>query len=248
MTEGLRIGHLTDLHLKGKPSRRERLVRGLEKARALGVHHLLLTGDLTSSGKPSQFLELAACLSSWPSDRLTVIPGNHDEGSAFDQALLSGCLSRFLHTSKGVVRVGELRILPVDTRFPRRALAFKAVGLVGASQLGMIASELRTPGPILIAAHHGPQLHPMHLFDGMVDRKALIGLLESREDVHVASGHDHRILDLGRVHVAASVAHHDDPLRTYLVRDGKITTEYKAGERGNYFSLGGLRYLDGRGL
>lgn len=234
----LRIGHLTDLHLKGKAERRDRFFRALAKARDFKVDHLVLTGDLTSSGRPDQFLELASCLASWPSEKVTIVPGNHDEGFGFDDALAGGCLGRFRATSKGIIRVGELRILPLDTRFPRRALAFKAIGRLGSAQLGSLRSEIQTPGPLLVACHHGPQLHPLHAFDGLVDRRAFGALLDSREDVHVASGHDHRILDLGRVHVAASVAHHPDPLRTYLVSSGKISIDYKASEKGSYWSLG----------
>lgn len=235
----MRIGQLSDIHLKGSADRRDRLMRSLAHAQAMKVDHLVLTGDLTSRGRASELEELASCLSGWPSEKVTVVPGNHDAGTAFDQALRGGSLSRFAVTSLSPVRLGGLRIIPIDTRFSKRALLFRAVGQVGRPQLEWMAMEIADrSGPVLIAAHHGPQWHPLHAFDGLSDRAQVLRLMGLREDVHIISGHDHRVLDIGRVHVAASVAHHPDPLRTYLFRDGRLYVEHKSEQIGNYMTFG----------
>lgn len=245
----LRIAHLSDLHLNGSLERRGKLLRGLAQALEKKADHLLLTGDLTSKGRESQFEELAACLMGWPSERVTIVPGNHDEGGAFDSAMLDGSLRRFARTSLIPVDLGAVRIVPIDTRYEKRAPIFKAVGNVGRAQLAGLAKEIfEIPRkPLLIAMHHGPQLHPLHVLDGLSDRAQVLRLMELRDDVHIACGHDHRVLDLGRIHVAASVAHHKDPLRMYTVADGKFQVGYKSEEMGYYMTLGSLRGLDGQG-
>jgi 3',5'-cyclic AMP phosphodiesterase CpdA len=218
MKKSILIGHLSDLHLNGRADRRACFVRGLERARGMGVGHLVLTGDLTKSGKPEQFGELAGCLEGWRGEDVTIIPGNHDEGHAFDRALGGGVLKRFEAASKGVVSREGFRILPLDTRFHGRALAFRAIGKIGTQQMGRVAEAVADrSAPLLIAQHHGPHFHWMNMLHGLTDRLGVLKLLESREDVHVLAGHDHVIQDLhgDRIHVAASVAHHPDPLRVY---------------------------------
>lgn len=237
--EGLVIGHLSDLHLNGKADRRARLVSGLAAARCQQVDHLVLTGDLTKNGRPEQFTELAGCLAGWGNHEVTIVPGNHDEGDGFDQSLAGGSLARFSAASRGIILRAGVRLLPLDTRFKKRALAFKAIGQIGSQQLETIAREiLDRSSPLILVQHHGPQFHPMHLFDGLSDRAVLGRLLELRDDVHVLSGHDHRVLDLGRVHVAASVAHHPDPLRVYRALGGKLEPIYKSPIEGNYLTFG----------
>jgi 3',5'-cyclic AMP phosphodiesterase CpdA len=243
----LRIAHLSDLHLNGSYDRRARLLRGLAHAAQRGAHHLVLTGDLTSKGRAEQFAELAQCLSAWPSGQVTIVPGNHDAGTAYNLALMGGALSRFAATSgidtvslaSRVVDLPHVRILPLDTRFTRRALLFRAIGNVGARQLGGIAQAIVDRSkPLLLVMHHGPIWSPLHFFDGLSDRAQVSRLLEMRPDVHVLSGHDHRVLDIGRVHVAASVAHHPDPLRMYSILNGRLEVDYRSGEEGDYLSFG----------
>jgi 3',5'-cyclic AMP phosphodiesterase CpdA len=242
------IAHLSDLHLKGQPDRRARILSALVQARTYRPDHLVLTGDLTASGKMTQMIELGHILAEAGWEKVTLIPGNHDAGGAFDAALQGGVLGRFEQFSKGVVPLkkdGAVfgRLIALDTRYRRRALAFSALGLVGASQFRALEEAMLEGGisrlPTLIAMHHGPQYHPLGLFDGLVDRRSFLAFLKRHSQAHVLAGHDHRVLDIGTIHVAASAAHHGDPLRLYrLGRGGSFEIVYRSSERGSYLSFG----------
>jgi len=239
--EEILIGHLTDLHLNGRFDRRERFERALAKAREFRVDHLILTGDLTKNGSASQFRELASCLGGWTSESVTIIPGNHDEGREYDRSIASGELSRFQRTSLLPFQLkGALKILPLDTRFAKRSLAFKAIGKIGTEQIAAVAREVEDRSlPLLIAQHHGPHLTPWSLFHGLTDRKAVLGLLQKRDDVLILAGHDHVVQDLfdGKVRIAGSVAHHPDPLRVYRLA-GRSFENVLAVPGGQFMSFG----------
>lgn len=206
------LAHLTDLHLNGSADRRNRVVTALRMARGLGASHLLLTGDLTAYGTTPQVHELAGLLEAeWPKSQglgRTVVAGNHDGVGAIDK----------LFPLPPPVDVGGALVVAVDTRFKRRALAFRALGAVGKEALSDIERVSRDPGrPVILAMHHGPHGRDLDLFQGTVGRKGLGALLEERPHLHVCCGHDHRHVDLGQIHVANAVAHHDKALRLYEV-------------------------------
>lgn len=217
-----RIAHISDLHLDGTPKRANKLAAALDRARTLQPDHLLVTGDITANGRPSELRELREALERWTTPK-TVIAGNHD-------GHLTGFVTRsFDHP--------DVRILPVDTRSPRRALAFSALGQVAPAQLRRIERETREPGrPVVLAMHHGPHEHPLSLFAGLLNMSQVLSLCEARPWVHVLCGHDHRSLDFGQVHVAPSVAHHPDPVRVYDVREGRVVPVYQSAFEGDYFT------------
>jgi len=220
------VAHLSDLHLKNDEGRRLRFVRALGQAKAAGAQELIITGDLTASGRERQFQELADVLAEhWPYGR-TIVPGNHDSGHGFGRVF--GPLD---HPKM----VGETLVIPIDTRAPRRAILFGALGKIGAMQLSMLDTLTRNvAGPVIIAAHHGPQfggvLHPFH---GLIDRAAVMRLLGRSPNIHYLAGHDHRVLDIGQVHTAGSVATHDDPLRLYEVGAGGFRSIYRSADPGS---------------
>lgn len=238
------IGHLTDLHLNGSGSRHQKFEVALKRARQLGAAHIVLTGDLSASGKAEEFSELAWALRHQGDSEVTIIPGNHDEGRSFDLALAGGSLGRFEKTSRHPVQIGGATIFPIDTRFKRRALLFRALGKVGQINLPISKLMASSTQTTILAMHHGPQDHPMQMFDGLVGRERLNSLLENLPNLHVVCGHDHRILDIGKVHVAASVAHHGDPLRLYEASSTTFNPIYQSKIEGNYFTLGKLRNAD----
>jgi 3',5'-cyclic-AMP phosphodiesterase len=235
----LLIGHLTDLHLNGSGLRHSKFETALKRAKQLGAKHIVLTGDLTASGKAEEFSELAWALRYLKDDEVTIVPGNHDAGKEFDRALEGPSLGRFRKTSKEPVVLEGVTIFPVDTRFHKRALIFRALGRVSGHNLPVSKIiEHATARTTIIAAHHGPQSHPLQWFDGLVERERLNGLLASLPNLHVICGHDHRIFDIGRVHVAAAVAHHSDPLRLYEASSTGFRPTYQSRIEGNYFTLG----------
>lgn len=229
----MRFAHLTDPHMNGTADRRHRLGRALDEAVTRGAKHLLLTGDLTDSGQEYQFRDLAWVLGRWPLTA-TIVGGNHD-GAGFAQAL-SGCLGRFLVSSTTPLSVGGVTVVPVSTYYANRALLFRALGIIGRDQFAALEHAISTTrGPVVVAMHHGPQVDPLKVFAGLVDRHRIDGLLRSNPQVAVCCGHDHRVLDVGQVHVAASCATHPDPLRIYDVSIGRFDSVYRSACEGSYF-------------
>ena len=203
------VAHLTDLHLNGSADRRARLTSALGEAKAAGAGHLLLTGDLTAYGTGAQMAEVSSVLREHWGDRgKTVVPGNHDG---------RGDVDRFFPLS-GPEEVDGALIVPVDSRYHRRALLFRALGAVSKQAFEHVERVSRDPGrTVVVAMHHGPHGRPLGFFEGTVGRHGLGSLLTQRPHVHVCSGHDHRAFDRDNVHVAHAVAHHDSPLRLYEV-------------------------------
>lgn len=209
------VAHLTDLHLNGSSDRRARVVTQLRMARGLGAAHLLLTGDLTAYGTAPQVHELAGVLrDEWPHAEglgKTVVPGNHDGEGPIDTHF----------PVSGPVELDGAIVVPVDTRFKRRALAFRALGAIGKETLETLERVSRDPGRTVVAAmHHGPHGRWLDVFQGTVGRNGLGALMKDRPHLHVCCGHDHQHLDLGNIHVAHAVAHHDKALRLYEVGAG----------------------------
>jgi 3',5'-cyclic AMP phosphodiesterase CpdA len=207
------LAHLTDLHLNGSADRRTRVVAALRQARGLGAAHLLLTGDLTAYGTHAQVAELSRLLADeWPAAEglgKTVVPGNHDGDGPIDKHFPVGEPTEI---ADGAV------LVPVDTRFKRRALAFRALGAIGKEALGTLERVSRDPARTVVAAmHHGPHGRAMGFFEGTVGRQGLGALMKDRPHLHVCCGHDHRSFDRGNVHVANAVAHHQKALRLYEV-------------------------------
>ena len=229
----MRFAHLTDTHINGTVDRRQRLLTALDRARASGAHHLLLTGDLTANGHPTEFEELGSILNAWPHDA-TIVGGNHD-GAGFVGAL-PGPLGRFHGSSTTVLNFGVAMVVPLNTYFPNRGLVFRAMGRVGQAQISLLQTVLATSHvPVVVAMHHGPQRDPLRHLTGLVDGYRLQRLLDSNGRVHICCGHDHRLIDLQQVHVAASVAHHPDPLRLYDIVNGCFAVSYRSRCQGKYF-------------
>jgi 3',5'-cyclic AMP phosphodiesterase CpdA len=216
------LAHISDLHLDGTRPPRERLSRALENAWSRKPDHLIVTGDVTAGGSRRHIAELRAALVGWPTP-VTVVPGNHD-----------GSLVGF---TSAITDFGDALLVPVDTRANYKPWAFSALGRVGFAQLAVIDRlTARSDRPVVLAMHHGPQYHPLHVFDGLVDGLRVRTLLRDRPWVHIVCGHDHRCLDVGRVHVAPSVAHHPDPVRIYQIAGRDVRPVYRSEYTGAYFT------------
>jgi 3',5'-cyclic-AMP phosphodiesterase len=232
-----RIAHLTDLHLNGTTDHAGRFVRVLARAREAGAQHLVLTGDLTQAGKDFQFDELSMLLN-WHPRSVTLVPGNHDGDPANWMRALGGPLARFAPTSAPgtVIELGDAEIVPINTQI--RQPPFLARGMVSEEQLHLLDRLTRARRrPLLIAMHHGPQRAPLQPLDGLVNRRAIQGILNRSESIYVLCGHDHRIMDMGRIFTAGSVAEHKDPLRIYDITAGRLQPVYRSPEVGQYMLL-----------
>lgn len=222
-----RLAHLTDLHLSPlRPERSERFTAIVNRLGAVGATHLCITGDLTAAAREEEWAELSRVLAPLAPHAVTIVPGNHDfaQGEPWLDVMrrLPG-IGRFAWTSvPGTpVDLGDCVLLPVSTQYPRRALGFRALGRAGpeaiASMRGLAALERRRP--VVVLMHHGPNKRGLlsDLVEGLTDQRAVLAALHDYPNLHVLSGHDHEIVDHGRVHVAADLADHHDPLRLYDV-------------------------------
>lgn len=82
----MEIAHISDLHF-GISSYHDRgNERVLQEVAGSRMDHLIITGDVTNSGRDEEYLRAAEALKKYgllSSERLTVIPGNHDLYSPF---------------------------------------------------------------------------------------------------------------------------------------------------------------------
>jgi 3',5'-cyclic AMP phosphodiesterase CpdA len=228
-----RIAHLTDIHLRGDPVRRDQLRRALDHAKSFAPDHLVLTGDLTAHGYDDQYGELFLVLHECWHGPTTIVPGNHDGSRA--QA------ARFLDLPL-IHHYPDCSILGISSQAPARARAFGAQGWVSPEDCGMIIATggaCVVSGTLLIlCVHHGPQSSNWNLLDGLLSRGRLEAALNLTGCAwSVLCGHDHRVLDKGSVHTAASVAHHPDPLRVYEVGPSGLSSVYRSNTTGSHMHL-----------
>ena len=183
------LAHCSDLHL-GKPGAEE-------AARALcgtlleaGVDHLLVTGDITHSGREDEyalFLEVFAAFGG----RMTVVPGNHDRiGTGVAHHLMPGGSRVAVATPPG------LYVVRVDSSGPHNANPRVAHGELSEQDLAEVreALEAAPPGRLaVVALHH--HLLPMPE-DSVAERWIhALGIITEHE---VARGHELLSLVLGR--------------------------------------------------
>ncbi len=263
------IAHITDLHILAAErdivsasdrwrlslasfgrrldakDRTMRLRRALCAARASRADHVLITGDLTETGTPSQFETLAEELlgSGLDPERVTLVPGNHDaytRGDAFAQAL-EGPLRPYLRTSApgAIVEAGDALIVPVCTAVyqPLVARSGGTVGDGALARLADLARSQRETRTVVAAQHHPPLPYPVPLVQwlhGLRGHRRYRDLLGRHANLHVLHGHTHRRQQYGcgpwrhsRIFSTTAVVSSDTPLRLYRANDGRVVPQDK---------------------
>lgn len=207
-------------------------------AQALGVDHLIVSGDVTAYALEEEFDGAKAALAPWVDDpkRCTVIPGNHDTytpGSAKDRRFER----RFGHLLKSDVPECAredgfpfVRLLGDDVavlglksaRVP--ALPGFSFGKVGPAQLdgvdAALADERLSGRAVLVVVHHAPfqaDGRPDKVMHGLRDARALLSRLKGPRFA-VLHGHIHH-----RFH------HRATPWRPHIIGAGSST---QAGREG----------------
>ncbi len=134
MTAPFTIAHLSDLHLSAEHKRNHirRTRRALDHIHALGVDHLVVTGDITADGSPADLRIARSVFASaglLSPSRLTVTIGNHDVfggvhtaedvltfptrcANTDEKAQLLAFGHTFHETFRGAVMPSEKRIFP----------------------------------------------------------------------------------------------------------------------------------------
>ena len=190
----------------------ESIRRIVGDASALGVDHLVLSGDVTAYSLPDEFEGAREALGTWGDDprRCTVIPGNHDRYTPGAHRTM-----RF-ERSFGQLLVSDLPGVAVEEGFPfvrllgqqdaviglqsARVPYFPGLsyGVVGRKQREALAGLLRRPElegrAVLVIVHHAPlgaNGRPDRLLHGLLDARELLALLPG-ERFAVLHGHIHK--------------------------------------------------------
>ncbi|MFC4377310.1 metallophosphoesterase [Nocardia halotolerans] len=153
---------------------------------------ILVTGDITDSGRPEQYVEARAALAA--DLPVYLLPGNHDDRAAFRTELLGEPASTAPINS--VHRVGTLTVIMLDSSIPgepsgrlsEETYAWFRSALAGAAP----------EGPILVALHHPPK----PLFSPVVD---VIALADPGRLAAVIAG-DPRIIGVLTGHAHSPIA------------------------------------------
>jgi 3',5'-cyclic-AMP phosphodiesterase len=227
-----RIAHLSDAHMLdtrpgwsrsnrsmrhrflsiGRPldgtDRRRKLAEALCAARQAGAARVVISGDLTEVGAPGEFESLAEVLHESPfaSDRITLVPGNHDVYSSPDgwQRALEGPLSPFAAKSAGrpgdVVECSGYNLLPMDVTFHQAVT--RSAGLIQPETLSELDRRASDPAlsklPLVVVQHHPPfvrKTQALHWVDGLIGAAGLMALLEKFKHLFVLHGHLHAVVN-----------------------------------------------------
>ena len=100
------LAHVSDLHLGKTPAHQQSAARVVDALLDAQVDHVVLTGDVTHSGRIDEYeLYLALFGPLLREQRLTVIPGNHDRSGEDVAELLSDGLRVSVDTRPGLFMV-----------------------------------------------------------------------------------------------------------------------------------------------
>ncbi|GAA0940248.1 3',5'-cyclic adenosine monophosphate phosphodiesterase CpdA [Pseudonocardia zijingensis] len=172
----------------------EEALRALEEA-AIRPAALVLTGDLTEHGRPAEYRRLRGIVEPAAARlgaALVYVAGNHDDRAPLREHLLDAAPSA--HPLDHVVRVGDLRIVVLDSTVPGRAH-----GELRPAQLAWLRAELAGPAPggTVLALHHPP-------LPSAAPLAASIPLLRRDELAAAVAGTDVRLVLAGHTHVVSA--------------------------------------------
>lgn len=184
------LGYLSWHRRRRRIHRKEVLDALVADIRAFGPDHLAVTGDLTHVGLPAECEVASAWLSDLGrSDRVSLVPGNHDRYVADRYDRTVGLWREYFRGDAGETdfpflrRRGPIALIGLDTAVPTAPLL--ASGRVGAAQRKRFAELLIESGAAglfrVVLLHHSP------LRTGHVPRKRLSDAVELT-DILVKSG------------------------------------------------------------
>ena len=218
--------------------------------------HIVITGDLTHLGLPSEFKEVAQSLRSLgPPSQVTVIPGNHDTyvNTAWDRTFAlwkDYMVSDAAHLDKGAgsdfqtifpsLRIrNKTAIIGVSSARPTAPLL--AVGSVGHLQLQKLEKILEETGRKrlfrVVLIHHPPGPNSVSWRKRLLDGEAFRSVLARHGAELILHGHAHRTLVAGLETVVGRAPSMGVPSATSRSR--------KHCRRARYHSYQLSRYEDG---
>lgn len=165
---------------------------------------VLITGDLVDFGKPEEYALLKRLLS--PVDvPVYLLAGNHDDRDELRRAFAGvgfDYLREHPEFVQYAVRVGDLRLIALDTVIPQ-----KGGGALCEKRLGWLDEHLgRDASPTIVAMHHPPFLTGIAHMDaqGLEDPDAFMKVVARHGHVQrVVCGHLHRSIQVRLAHTVA---------------------------------------------
>lgn len=222
-----RIAHLSDVHLLDRRAehdlrcrfvsiqrpldaalRAKRLVDALRLAVKSGAGHIVISGDLTEMGTPTEFEHFAEILhgSGIAPESITLIPGNHDVYTAPDawRRALEGPLAAFKAASAEgpgkIVERGDLVLLPLDvTKYQSVARSGGELTEPWARAVeARLGDESLRKKAAVVVQHHPPFSNPKcpwHFIDGLAGYARMLAILGGHTHAQLLHGHTHQIAD-----------------------------------------------------
>lgn len=167
-------------------------------ARHPDAQHIILLGDLTHTGAPSEYARLAPLLADCPIP-VTLTMGNHDRAAPLHTAFpdaLNGC--GFAQTA---LDLGPLRLLILDTHDHGGQAPLPEAGWLCDTRLAWLDAELARAAhdakDVVVFAHHPPCAVGFQAMDaiGLANPDALLHRLHTARHVrHLICGHVHRTI------------------------------------------------------
>ncbi len=220
---------LSDLHCSDSSTfLKDKLARAIEEINDLSPDLVVIAGDLTENGFKTEFEEAKRFIDQIKA-RKVITMGNHD-------ARYTGYMlfEKYFGSPSGVLDVGDVRILYVNTARPDRD-----EGRVGRDQIGFIKEHLQDGKFTVLVMHH-------HLIP-VPDTGLELAIVEDAGDVLktlskykpnlVLSGHRHRpwrwelsgitFLFSGAVSTVRLRGFFENSYNVIEIEDGKIKAELK---------------------
>ena len=187
----------TDLHIKAEgriigldPVARFEIARDQALADHPDAEMVVLTGDLTHSGKPAEYARLAELLAPFPMPVLPMI-GNHDDRAAFRAAFPGAPEAEGF--VQAVVPLGAHTLITLDSK----SEADHHAGRLCATRLAFLDAALaEAPGPVTVFCHHPPFAIGFPGMDAiaLVNGAELTERLAAHGRAYLVAGHVHRTI------------------------------------------------------
>lgn len=198
------LGWLSWRIRRRREHRPEILDRLVEDLAAAGAEHVLVTGDLTHVGLPSECREAADWLRRIGSpDSVSLVPGNHDRYVAARWSDTAGLWQPYMQGDAAdgdeagfpyLRQRGPIAVIGLSTAVPTPP--FFATGTLGEAQLERLARLLdvaRTRSLFRVVLIHHPPVDAVSAFRRrLTDAAAFRAVLESKGAELVLHGHAHR--------------------------------------------------------
>ncbi|MBI1731817.1 MAG: metallophosphoesterase [Gammaproteobacteria bacterium] len=202
------LGYLSWLWRRRREHRREVLAKLIQDVESRRPDHVVITGDLTHVGTPSECAEAATWLQE-TSGRLplTLIPGNHDRYVSAPWSVTTGRWADYMVGDGGdtaleqdmfpsLRRRGPVAIIGLTSAVP--SPPFFATGRIGDNQLEACERLLNEAGRAglfrLLLVHHPPAPNRLDWRRSLIDAGRLRKILKRAGTELVLHGHCHRWL------------------------------------------------------